>query len=388
MNKKIQKILSIIFASFFLFGISAFAEKSESEEETYPVEIKAKSAILMDCDSGKILMEKNSHEKLPPASVTKIMPLLLITEAIAQDKIALSDKVKTSAHAAGKGGSQIWLKEGEEMTVDELLKAVAVSSANDACCALGEYIAGSEKAFIQLMNNRAKELEMNDTVFVNCSGLDDTDTNYTSAHDIAVMSRELMKYEEIITRYTTIWMDSLRDGKTELVNTNKLVRFYAGTTGLKTGTTSKAGCCLSATAKREGLHLVAVVMGSDNSTDRFESAKAMLDWGFSNYECVTPKIDKKLITDVAVKKGEIDFITPAIPKIEPILVKKGRASDIKQTISLAVEVNAPVEKGQTLGTVEFTLDGEKLAEYLLLSPENADTLKLPLAFKRLLARLI
>lgn len=388
MNKKIQKILSVFFSSFFLFGISAFAEKSESSEEAYPVEIKAKSAILMDCDSGKILMEKNSHEKLPPASVTKIMPLLLITEAVAQDKIALSDKVKTSAHAAGKGGSQIWLKEGEEMTVDELLKAVAVSSANDACCALGEYIAGSEKAFIQLMNNRAKELEMNDTVFVNCSGLDDTDTNYTSAHDIAVMSRELMKYEEIITRYTTIWMDSLRDGKTELVNTNKLVRFYAGTTGLKTGTTSKAGCCLSATAKREGLHLVAVVMGSDNSNDRFESAKAMLDWGFSNYECITPKIDKKLITDVAVKKGEIDFITPAIPKIDPILVKKGRAGDIKQTISLAIEVNAPVEKGQTLGTVEFTLDGEKLAEYLLLSPENADTLKLPLAFKRLLARLI
>lgn len=383
MMKKIIRVLSIIISAIFVFSVGAFAE-----EETYPVEIKAKSAILMDVTSGKILMKMNSHEKLPPASVTKIMPLLLFTEAIAEDKIALSDRVRTSAHAAGKGGSQIWLKEGEEMTVDELMKAVAVSSANDACCALGEYIAGSEKAFIQLMNNRAKELGMNDTTFVNCSGLDDTDTNYTSAHDIAVMSRELMKHKEIITRYTTIWMDSLRDGKTELVNTNKLVRFYAGTTGLKTGTTSKAGCCLSATAEREGLHLVAVVMGSENSTDRFETAKAMLDWGFSNYESITPEIDKKLVTDVLVLKGEEDKVSPAIPETEPILVRKGRKGDIKQTVTLSVGVNAPVEKGQTLGTVEFSLDGEKLAEYSLLSPSNVDTLKLPLAFKRLLAKLI
>lgn len=381
--KKIIRVLSFIFVAVFVFSVSVFAAK-----ENYPVEIKAKSAILMDVTSGKILMEMNSHEKLPPASVTKIMPLLLFTEAIAEDKIALSDKVRTSAHSAGKGGSQIWLKEGEEMTVDELMKAVAVSSANDACCSLGEYIAGSEKAFIQLMNNRAKELGMNDTTFVNCSGLDDTDTNYTSAHDIAVMSRELMKYKEIITRYTTIWMDSLRDGKTELVNTNKLVRFYAGTTGLKTGTTSKAGCCLSATAERDGLHLVAVVMGSDNSTDRFETAKALLDWGFSNYESITPEIDKKLVTDVLVVKGEQDKITPAIPKAEPILVKKGRAGDIKQTVTLSLAVNAPVEKGQTLGKVEFSLDGEKLAEYNLLSSVNVDALKLPLAFKRLLMKLI
>lgn len=381
--KKIMRVLSFIFVAVFVFSVSAFAAK-----ENYPVEIKAKSAILMDVTSGKILMEMNSHEKLPPASVTKIMPLLLFTEAIAEDKIALSDKVRTSAHSAGKGGSQIWLKEGEEMTVDELMKAVAVSSANDACCSLGEYIAGSEKAFIQLMNNRAKELGMNDTTFVNCSGLDDTDTNYTSAHDIAVMSRELMKYKEIITRYTTIWMDSLRDGKTELVNTNKLVRFYAGTTGLKTGTTSKAGCCLSATAERDGLHLVAVVMGSDNSTDRFETAKALLDWGFSNYESITPEIDKKLVTDVLVVKGEQDKITPAIPETEPILVKKGRAGDIRQTVTLSLAVNAPVEKGQTLGKVEFSLDGEKLAEYNLLSSVNVDALKLPLAFKRLLMKLI
>ena len=381
--KKLVRVLSVVISLFMLSSVGVFAA-----EENYPVEIKAKAAILMDVSSGKILMEKNSHEKLPPASVTKVMPLLLFCEAIAENKISLSDTVTVSAHAAGKGGSQIWLKEGEKMSVDDLLKAVAIASANDACCALGEYIAGSEKAFIQLMNNRAKELGMDDTSFVNCSGLDDTDTNYTSAHDVAVMSREVMKYKEIITRYTTVWMDTLRDGKTELVNTNKLVRFYPGTTGLKTGTTSKAGCCLSATAEREGLHLVAVVMGSDNSTDRFETAKAMLDWGFSNYESVTPQIDKSLITQVLVAKGEKDSVTPDVPETEPILVEKGRRADVKQTVTLSLGVNAPVEKGQSLGKVEFSLDGKILAVYNLLSSENVDTLKLPLAFKRLLAKLI
>lgn len=382
--RKLFRITAVLLAFIFLFSVVSYAETAKQ----CPVEIKAKSAILMDCTSGKVLMKMNEHEKLPPASVTKIMPMLLVVEKIAEGEISLSDKVKTSAQAAGKGGSQIWLKENEEMTVDELLKAVAVASANDACCALGEYIAGSEKAFIQLMNNRAKELGMNDTTFVNCSGLDDTDTNYTSAYDIAVMSRELMKYEEIIGKYTTIWMDSLRDGETELVNTNKLVRFYPGTTGLKTGTTQKAGCCLSATAKRDGLHLVAVVMGSENSTDRFETAKAMLNWGFSNYESVKPVIDKNLITDVIVENGEVASVSPVIPETENVLIKKGRAKDIKQTINLAVRVNSPVEKGQTLGTVEFSLDGEKLAEYNLLSSVNVGELKLPLAFKRLLTKLI
>ncbi len=368
--------------------LSFTAFSAEEKEEACPVEIKAKSAVLMDVGTGKVLMSKNMHEKLPPASVTKIMPMLLVTEAIAEKKIALSDKVRTSLHAASKGGSQIWLKEGEEMTVDELLKAVSIASANDACTSLGEYITGSEKAFIQLMNNRAHELGMNDTTFVNCSGLDDTDTNLTSAYDIALMSKELMKYKEIITRYTTVWMDSLRDGQTELVNTNKLVRFYPGTTGLKTGTTNKAGCCLSATAEREGLHLVAVVMGSENSNDRFETAKAMLNWGFSNYENITPKIDEKLITDVLVDKGEKDFVRPEIPEVKPILVKKGQTDKIKQTVSLSVGVHAPVEKGQTLGTVTFSLDGENLAQYNLISPENIPELELTVAFKRLLTKLI
>lgn len=382
--KKLIKVLSFVLIAIFVFSYNVFA----TEKEECPVEIKAKSAVLMDCATGEVLMKMNEHEKLPPASVTKIMPMLLAVEKIAEGEISLSDKVKVSSHAAGKGGSQIWLKENEEMTVDELLKAVAVASANDACCALGEYIAGSEQAFIRMMNNRAKELGMNDTTFVNCSGLDDTETNYTSAYDIAVMSRELMKHEDLITKYTTIWMDELRGGETELVNTNKLVRFYSGTTGLKTGTTQKAGCCLSATAKRDNLHLVAVVLGSENSSDRFETAKSMLTWGFSNYESIKPQIDEKLITDVLVENGEKDSVRPAIPETENLLIRKGKGKDIVQTINLAVSVGAPVEKGQTLGTVEFSLDGKKLAEYKLLSSENIEPLKLPLAFKRLLMRLI
>jgi len=322
-------------------------------EEKPPVEIKAKAAVLMDASTGKVLMKHNENQRLYPASVTKIMPLLLVTEAIDGGKIALNDMVTVSATAAAKGGSQIWLKEGEQMSVDDLLKATAVYSANDACTALGEYIAGSDEAFVKMLNDRAKELGMTNTNFENCTGLDDTTENHlTTAMDVAIMSRELLKHELIIN-YTTIWMDSLREGQTELVNTNKLVRFYDGTTGLKTGTTSKAGCCVSASAMREGTHLIAVVMGSDNSSDRFETAKAMLNWGFANYATVTPFVEPSLIPDVAVINGVSDKITPVLSEIEPVLIKKGREEDINRTIDLAVDVAAPVEKGQVLGNVTF-----------------------------------
>ncbi len=372
--------LFLTIVTFFTLSICSFATEEKKE---LPVEIKAKSAILMDCDSGKVLLSYNEHEKLPPASVTKIMPLLLFVEAIDEGKISLSDKVTVSSEAAAKGGSQIWLKEGETMSVNDLLKAVAIASANDACAALGEFIAGSETEFVRLMNERAKQLNMNDTVFYNCSGLDDEDTNITSAYDIALMSCELMKHD-LIQDYTTVWMDSLRDGATELVNTNKLVRFYKGTTGLKTGTTSKAGCCLSATAKRNGLHLCAVVLGSDNSSDRFETAKALLNWGFSNWMSVTPQVNKSLITPVKVIKGEEDSIVPVIPEIKPMTVRKGEEKNLKQTISLNLDVTAPVEEGQTLGKIEFTLGDEKVAEYLLLSPKKVNQLTLGFAFRKLM----
>ncbi len=354
-------------------------------EDEMPVEVKAKAAVLMDQTTGKVLMKMNENEKLYPASVTKIMSMLLVMEAIDSNKIRLTDIVTTSPVAASKGGSQIWLKEGETMSVDELLRATAVYSANDACTALGEYVAGSDEAFVVMMNERAAQLGMKNTHFENCTGLDDDSENHlTSAYDIAIMSRELMKHE-LIKEYTTIWMDSLRDGKTELVNTNKLIRFYNGATGLKTGTTNKAGCCVSATATRDGTSLIAVVMGSENSSDRFEGAKAMLNWGFANYSSVTPQIDKKLIADVNIVMGEERKITPQIPPAMSVLIPRGRENDIVQNVELAAEVEAPVESNQTLGTVTVSLDGEVLGKYNLTSPHYVDRLSFKTVFCRLLA---
>lgn len=357
-------------------------------EEAPPVEIKAKAAVLMDADTGKILIKHNENEKLYPASVTKIMPLLLVVEAIDSGRLSLDDVVTVTASAASKGGSQIWLKEGEQMTVDDLLKATVVYSANDACTALGEHLAGSDEAFVEMLNARAKELGMTNTNFENCTGLDDTTENHlTTALDVAIMSRELLKHEMIVN-YTTIWMDSLRNGETELVNTNKLVRFYEGTTGLKTGTTAKAGCCISASAKRNGTHLIAVVMGSENSTDRFETAKAMLNWGFANYASVSPEIDPSLIPDVNVINGVTEKITPVIPKPDAFLIKKGAESNIKQSIDLALDVAAPVEKGQVLGTVAFTLDGETLGKYNLTAPDSVKELTFSIVLKRIVSAIV
>lgn len=376
-----KKILSLFMAAVMLAAICmpAFAQGKET-----PVEIKAKSAVLMDASTGRVLMKHNEKEKVYPASVTKIMPLLLVCEAIDSGKISLSDVVTASGTAASKGGSQIWLKEGEQMTVDELLKATAVYSANDACTALGEYIAGSDEAFVKMLNDRASQLGMTDTYFENCTGLDDTTENHlTTAMDVAIMSRELLKHE-IITNYTTIWMDSLRNGETELVNTNKLIRFYQGATGLKTGTTSKAGCCVSASAKREGTHLIAVVMGSDNSTDRFETAKAMLNWGFANYSTVTPAIDESLIPEVGIVGGVTESIKPKIPQANPVLIEKGREGDITQEVDLAVDVAAPVEQGQVLGTVTFRLGDEVIGEYKLTAPDAVSKLTFGIVFRRIL----
>lgn len=356
-----------------------------SAAETMPVEVKAKAAVLMDQTTGRILMKMNEHEKLYPASVTKIMALLLVMEAIDNNKIQLTDIVTTSPVAASKGGSQIWLKEGEQMSVDELLRATAVYSANDACTALGEYIAGSDEGFVVMMNERAAELGMKNTHFENCTGLDDdTENHLTTAYDIALMSRELMKHE-LIKEYTTIWMDSLRDGKTELVNTNKLIRFYNGATGLKTGTTNKAGCCVAATATRDGTSLIAVVMGADNSTDRFEGAKAMLNWGFANYSTITPEIDQSLIKDVNVLKGEERVLTPQIPYTTSVIIPKGREKDLVSTVQMAATVEAPVESNQTLGTVTVSLDGEVLGKYNLTAPHYVDRLSFATVFCRLLS---
>lgn len=362
--------------------MASFAEKGEEK-----VAVKSKSYALMDVSQGKLLLGKNEHERLYPASVTKIMTLLLVIESIDSGKINLTDNVTASTAAAGKGGSQIWLKEGETMKVDELLRASAIGSANDACTALAEYIAGSEEGFVKMMNDRANELGMNDTHFENCTGLDDDTTNHlTTAYDIALMSCELLKHERIMN-YTTVWMDKLRDGATELVNTNKLVRFYKGTTGLKTGTTSKAGHCVSASAMRNGLHLVAVVLGAENSSDRFEDAKALLNWGFANYETVTPKVEEGLITDVTVLKGISDKITPTLETIRPMTLESGKSSKLETKIDLAVNVEAPVEKGQLLGTVSFFIGEEKVASYSLTAPCAVRKITLLDVMKRLISSL-
>ena len=377
MKKAISFVLSVaVLAACFIF--SGYAVNSEPTEN---LAVKAKSAVLMDASNGQVLYKYNESERLPPASVTKIMSLLLIAEAVDGGKIKLTDEVTASADAAAKGGSQIWLKEGETMTVDELLKAIAISSANDACCAMAEYIAGSESAFVTMMNDKAKALGMNNTHFENCSGLDDDTTDHmTTAYDIGLMSVELLKHE-FIENYTTVWMDSLRDGATELVNTNKLVRFYNGTTGLKTGTTSKAGKCLSASAKRDGLYLVAVVMGSQSSDDRFETAKTLLNYGFANYESVPLNIDESLITDVNVIRGAEETLKPSHDEMKNITLKKGDKSKITTEISLATDVEAPIEKGQTLGSIKFCLNGETISECRLFSDRGirrttyADVLK-------------
>lgn len=378
--KKIFVFLISVIVIFTSLSVFSFAEN----ESMMPVDVKAKSAVLMDQTTGKVLMKMNENQKLYPASVTKIMSMLLVAEAIDNNTIRLTDEVTASTEASKKGGSQIWLKEGETMTVEELLKATAVYSANDACTALGEYIAGSDEGFVMMMNERAQELGMKNTHFDNCTGLDDTtQTHLTTAYDIALMSRELMKHQ-FIMQYTKIWMDSLRDGKTELVNTNKLIRFYEGATGLKTGTTSKAGCCISATATRDGTSLIAVVMGADNSKDRFEGAKAMLNWGFANYETVTPKIDKSLITDVNIIMGEEKKITPQISGGSQFLIPKGKEKDLTQEINLAAAVEAPVESNQTLGTVTVKLNGNKLGEYRLTAPHYVERMSFGTVFKRMI----
>ncbi len=349
-------------------------EDEQKKLDNLPVEIKAKAAVLMEVTSGKVLMEYNPDTKLFPASVTKIMTMLLVAESINSKKITLADKVTCSTNAATKGGSQIWLEEGESMTVDELLRATAIGSANDAATLLGEYVAGSETAFIDMMNNRAKELKMKNTHFENATGLDDTtDTHLTTARDIGIMSCELLKYD-FIRDYTTVWMDSLRDGKTELVNTNKLVRFYSGTTGLKTGTTAKAGCCVSASAERDGLHLVAVVMGSDNSNDRFNTAKSMLNWGFSNYSCIVPEISKKYLKKIDVVGGKDDFINPEMPSISPVIVKKGEEDKVQVKVELEECLEAPVVEKQTIGKIKIVIDDKKVAEYKIIAKNSVERL--------------
>lgn len=353
----------------FTTPVCAYAEDKPQNDE----HIHAKSAVLMDMDSREVLYSVNENEELAPASVTKIMSLLLILEALESEKITLLDEVTASKNAVSMGGSQIWLEVGEKMTVDELLKAVIIASANDACTALGEYVAGSSMAFVKMMNDRAKELGLEHTNFENCTGLDDSvKAHYSSAYDLAIIASEVMKYD-LIEKYSTVWLDSLRDGKTELNNTNKLVNTYNGITGLKTGTTSNAGFCIAATASRDDLNLVAVVLGSDTSDHRFDTASYLLDIGFANYKSVTPEIDETELKPVRINNGCKKSVYPIYPDMTKITVSKGE-TDIEYKYNVYDSVCAPIKYGDKLGCVEVLCNGESVASITLTAGEDVDKL--------------
>ena len=327
------------------------------------MQVAGKSALLMDIATGTVLYEQNAHEKLAPASVTKVMTMLLIMEAIDSGKIGWDDTVTASETAAAKGGSQVCLKVGETMTVTDMVKSIAVSSANDCACAMAEHIAGSEAGFVEKMNQRAAELGMQDTHFVNCTGLDDDPDaaqHLTSAYDIAIMSRELMKNHPDIQKYTTIWMDTIRDGAFGLANTNKMVRFYPGATGLKTGFTAKAGYCLSATAQRDGLGLIAVVMGCATSQERFGACKQLLDYGFANFALVQPQLTEENL--VSVKLGAADMVKAVPGENVQLLIDKSQRDSVTVEVKLDGEVSAPVSKGQKLGTMTVRAGEQVLSQ--------------------------
>ncbi|AZS18222.1 D-alanyl-D-alanine carboxypeptidase [Paenibacillus lutimineralis] len=347
--------------------IAALAEDGGARDnaEVLTLAENARSAILIDADTGTVIYEKHSHEKLPPASITKIMTMLLTMEAIDEGRLKLTDKVTTSEHASSMGGSQIFLEVGEEMTVDDLLKGVAMASGNDASVALAEKIGGSEQGFIKLMNERAQELGLKDTHFANCNGLPVAD-HYSSAHDIAMMSRELLKYEGI-TKYTGSYQDYLRKDSPKpfwLVNTNKLVRFYSGADGLKTGYTSEAKFCLAATAKRDGMRLIAVVLGEPNTKTRNSEVSAMFDYAFSQYALQPIYKSGEVIGKVKVQKGEAAQLELTASKTMSVLVKKGsKLENITQKLVVPEKIAAPVKEGQLIGQLLIVQDGRTLAEF-------------------------
>lgn len=347
-------ICFFICVCFMMQSVAVFAEGNTD------LGLNAKSAILMEESTGNILYESNPDERLPIASVTKVMTMLLIMEAVDSGKISLDDMVTVSENAMSYGGSTMFLETGEQLTVNDMLKGIAVASANDGCVAMAEHLAGSESAFVDMMNEKAKELGMENTHFMNTNGLDEED-HYSSARDVAIMSRELMKHETIFN-YTSIWMDTLRGGKFQLANTNKLIRFYDGANGLKTGSTSKALCCLSAAAKRNDMQLIAVVLGAPTSAERFASAKSLLDYGFANYAVNTQITAGDEVQKIAVEKGVDKEVGVVAGDSCSTLVKKGQEDNITKEIKIDETITAPIEAGQKIGTMTISRDGEVIAD--------------------------
>ena len=348
-------------------------------------EVNARAALLMEKSTGQVLYEANAHAPLELASVTKVMTLLLIMEALDAGTITKETMVPVSATAAGMGGSQVYMEEGEKFSVHDMLKAIAVASGNDACVAMAEYLAGSESAFVEKMNARAAELGMEDTVFCNCTGLP-AEGHHASAYDIALMSRELILHHPDIRTYTTIWMDTLRDGDFQLANTNKLVRYYEGATGLKTGSTDAALYCLSATAEKEGMELIAVILGAPTSNDRFEGAKALLNYGFAAYALV-PVAPSEPLTPVPVTLGTAASVQPGLAQERQLLLPKGEAGKVTTTVDLPSALSAPVEAGQELGHLTVLVDGQAVEEIPLVAQEAVGKRSLWQVYGGLLAAL-
>ena len=379
LNKKFLSIISIFIIITILFVstpcIAYIWSENNATVETVAnisedmLNLESEAAILIDQSTGKILYEKNSHEQLRPASVTKVMTILLIMEAIDNGEIKLEDKVSCSEKASSMGGSQIWLDTRETLTVHEMLKAICVVSANDCTVAMAEHLAGTEEAFVEKMNKRAKELGMNDTIFKNCHGIDE-DGHVTSAYDISLMSRELLEKHPKITNYTTIYMDTLRDGKSELVNTNKLVRNYQGCTGLKTGSTSLALFNLSASATRDGLSLIAVIMKAPTTKVRFAEAQKLLNYGFSNYSSVSFGEKGETVKKVKVEKGVEQEVNAILDSKASVLIKKGQEKSVLQEIKIDEKISAPIEKNQKIGEAIYTLNGEEVAKIDILAEKE------------------
>lgn len=371
-----KRILALVLTVVLAVAVLPLAPAATAEE----IELPAPAAVLMEFDSGEVLYEKNAHEIRACASITKVMTLLLVFEAIDSGVLHYDDMLTASAHASGMGGSDIWLKEGEQMSVDDLIKACVVMSANDAAVVLAEAVAGTEEAFVARMNERAAELGMADTTFKNCNGLDE-EGHLTSAYDVAVMSRALMQHEKIFD-YTLIWIDYVRGGETQLVNTNKLVRSYNGIKGLKTGTTSAAGSCISAAAERNGITLIGVILGAENTNDRFSAASTLLDYGFANWKLAVPEMPE--LSELPVTGGMTDSVTPEAATPSGVLVPVSGQGELRTELELPETVEAPVQAGQRLGTLRVTLNGETVEEIPVTAANGAEAITFASAFRYLL----
>lgn len=383
MNKRaVTLLLCLMLAALsILRGFTASAAEF-TPATTADFDVPCAAAILVDEDSGTVLYEKNADARRPIASITKVMTLLLTFEALEAGKISLDDFVPVSEHAYHMGGSQIWLEPGEEMTLNDMLKAICISSANDAAVAVAEYIGGSEPAFAEMMNARAAELGMTNTHFVNACGLDEPE-HLSTARDVAAMSREMLLHHTEVRDYCSIWMDTLRGGATQLVNTNKLLKSYSGITGLKTGTTGKAGVCISASAERDGLRLIAVVLGAASGKERFQAASTLLDYGFSHFESAAAELPADAPLSLPVKRGTAESVALTYTAPERCLMPKGESSTLQIALDLPQKLAAPIRAGETVGTVKISNGSAELASYPVTAAQDVDALSFTYCLRRL-----